>query len=301
MSGAEARLRRLPLVDRPFRRETIRSFVTRLAALNYLEHTRLAELVDARLDRQELCFPSDDIVARLSSLTGFSASRLALAFPPRHRADLTARDQPGPEDFTNRPWLACRFCSAGRRPHGAQVKQWPLLALRVCIRHRRWIGPGRRVNGRQLDLTGAPMILAAAQRHQVLWRRAGPVLTTRAISEATTVLEENLRTEPVSPEVHMRLSVLLRADVTSLISVHLKEDAYVAAIYPDVVELAHLLLTRSPSGSKDYWRDPGFVRFQQQIKRNDLRAASESGEHTLPSSCAPRFTTRRVGEHGHQL
>ncbi|MEV6908514.1 hypothetical protein [Amycolatopsis sp. NPDC051071] len=45
---------------------------------------------------------------------------------------------------------------------------------------------------------------------------------------------------------------------------HVTEDAYVAATYPDVVEQAVLLLARPPSGSQDAWRDPGFVRSQQQ-------------------------------------
>jgi hypothetical protein len=210
MSAADVRLRRLPLVDRPFRRETIRSFLARLVALNHLEHARLAEFVefvDARLDRHELRFPSNDILTKLSTLTGFPAARLALAFPPRH--------QPGPEDFTLRPWLAFRFCSAGRRPHGAPVKQWPLMTSQVSFRHRRWIGSGRRVNDRQLDLAGAPAILAAACRHQALPRRVGPILATTTISEAVKVVEENLHIGPVPHELRTRLSALIRVNVDS--------------------------------------------------------------------------------------
>ncbi|MEV6908515.1 hypothetical protein [Amycolatopsis sp. NPDC051071] len=32
------------------------------------------------------------------------------------------KTSPAPDDVARSPWLACRFCFAGSRPHGAQVK-----------------------------------------------------------------------------------------------------------------------------------------------------------------------------------
>ncbi len=162
-------LRPLPRTVKPFPAETTASYLTRLAHANRLDAEALRFYITGRR-RRTPPFP----VERLAVVTGFPARTLRCALP-----DLGIGYGPLDDDHHNGAGLPqrkaddgppCRLCVLARgitQP----VRCWKRPENVVCLRHRRWIGPGAGTT--QPDLSGQPDILQAHKRHLRLVRRFG--------------------------------------------------------------------------------------------------------------------------------
>lgn len=163
------RLDALPFTCAPVPDETTDSYLHRLARLNDTDTRLLTEIA------------SDDMgevtASHLSTLSGQPTRSLRLAMLQLCTTEqlavmpIAGRPRPG---VNRRPM--CAHCARSR---GAALV--PICSARhediVCLRHRRWVGRAHE-EGRQPDLTGYPVILAAARRHRLMIRRLGrkPVL-----------------------------------------------------------------------------------------------------------------------------
>jgi len=248
LGAALPRLRRLPLVDRPFTGETLPSFLGRLATLNHLSHDELVFCLTGRdkLDRTDFRMITSVARDRLAVLTGYTARQLAQTFPTADEAHRF--EQPW---VTRWPALAvtirdaeshvpaCVLCSARRKPPGAIVRHWPAPSQRVCLRHHRWIGPpGRTITTGQVDLRVAHEIVGAAHRHQRLLRRHGPE-TNDAVALAEQFVRSTARRRFIRGRIDERIAALCGER-----SYFEQEDLWHAATYPEAVALAALLVNQ---------------------------------------------------------
>ncbi len=168
-------LRRLPVGVPLVATETLKSYLARLAAANYIDVGDLRGHLGMRTPTRP---PELD---RMSILTGHSPSTLASVL-----AD--ARPFPGRTRLSplrGRP--ACRHCTR-RRGIPTDV-QCVAPDLRVCRRHRRWLGGLTDPIGEQHDLTGLPEVATAQRRHHHLVRRRGAAPARAAIGAATTIID----------------------------------------------------------------------------------------------------------------
>jgi len=199
----------LPRTVVPFHRETVASYIDRLAHANYLDPTRLRRYLT---DTGTGCHPQADWLAIISAHpVHLLRARLI---------GLTERDHDlGRQRHHARP--ACRFCMA-RRGVTEPVYCWFPDHLTVCHHHSRWIGPGNRSVDDQRDLRGAPAVLTAARGHARLHRSHGDAAEV-TLTEASRIL----RWWTATP------SHTLSTATTCA-------DTYIRA-YPDLIDLASIL------------------------------------------------------------
>jgi hypothetical protein len=162
-------LRPLPRIVRPFAGETIASYLARVAHANRLDAEALRFYITGHR-RRTPPFPA----GRLAAVTGFPARTLRYALP-----DLGIGYGPLDDDHHNGAGLPqrkaddgppCRLCVLARgitQP----VRCWKRPENVICLRHRRWTGPGAGAD--QPDLSAQPDILQAHKRHLRLVRRFG--------------------------------------------------------------------------------------------------------------------------------
>ncbi|SFQ27191.1 TniQ family protein [Amycolatopsis rubida] len=305
------RIRRLPLVDRPFARETLESFVSRLAALNYRPLGDLTLLLigkdqfPRRVRHREIAMSVRD---KLALLTGYAPGQLARTFPVPEEADHNR-----PERISSRselrhidarrpgyPRPACVSCAASRRPGGAWIQQWPTHTQRACLRHYRWIGPpGRTISTEQLDLRTAPEVTQAVRRHLRMVRRHGPDANIAVSLAETHIVTHNERNQ-VQPHIRKRVERLLHNNNFSRgLGYFPHEDIAYAAAYPEAVALAWLVLNEQ---YRRTWPD-AIPRYAEGIFGHILNQVWESSRE-LPRSPEPVLLQRWLygdwlPKHGH--
>lgn len=164
------RLHRLPIAVAPARRETVVSYLSRLANLHGLQ---LRELWEPITTPRPGSRRRDVVADRLAAATGHHRDHLARALPELQPAqDWTVlRHQPG-----------CPLCDARHR--GGPVTRLLPHHHYVCTRHRYWLGPP------DLDQTATALtdelddLVLAQRRHLRLLRRHGPIATYDAVLTA---------------------------------------------------------------------------------------------------------------------
>lgn len=164
---------------RPVNDETLRSYLTRLAATNRIPLDDLVAYLDAKLTTKT----SSASLQNLAMASRQSARTLAYALP-----DLAAQYAPADtmalqgRTLSHKPNIvrpACRHCAPAKGIIG-QVWVWTRHDQNICLRHRRWIGGGVSSSYEQIDLSGHPDILRAQIRHRRLIRRHGRQITKAA-------------------------------------------------------------------------------------------------------------------------
>src|SRR5262249_37711568 len=103
-------------------------------------------------------------LSALAMATGLPAASLAYALPDLHReyadASSMARRERNIAGHPNYFGLACQRCMAAKGIT-TNVYVWMRHDQNVCLRHKRWIGPGAHSAGGQLDLAKVPQVVAA--------------------------------------------------------------------------------------------------------------------------------------------
>jgi hypothetical protein len=163
-------IHRLHRTVKPFHRETVRSYLERLAVINKVPVRcliRPSHWVTTSLNLPEL----------LAVLCGRPLEDLHLAFPElamRVKAELPAAEPSGSA------W-ACRRCAA-RTGLDHPVRIW--LAgenTQLCIRHKLWTGQGVQSPRNQFDLAHLPHVVEAQIRYDKLARRRGTRTSEKAL------------------------------------------------------------------------------------------------------------------------
>jgi hypothetical protein len=185
----QAPARVLPVTTRPFGGETVISYTRRLSEANALGPTAvlraLGEVTHGTgrhlLDRDALL--NGAALHRLEALTGLPSRRLREALPALRSPGATslASGRPVVRPFrlrlAARP--ACLGCTQRRATTTALVHA--TIATRVCYRHRHWL------EGRQLSIAPAPVIVHAHTRCRHLLRTAGHAWAASVVHEATSI------------------------------------------------------------------------------------------------------------------
>jgi len=239
MSPPAEPLRRLPIPVRPFHRETIGSFLTRLAYTNDLRVPHLLERTAiASREPREITLATDDHLGwspstphRIAALTGRPLSNLAVVFPVT--AEFLA-PAPTPAPSAAKFLRACRYCAAARN-----ITSMIIVRARpqdyLCIQHRLWHhGIG------DVDLTAIPQLVGAQRRHNRRVRTLLPAAVAHAHQRARDIIGEWL-TEPWQPvliERWQRRLPLLHAAGARHPSPQLN-----VVTHPELLAVADLLLT----------------------------------------------------------
>ena len=172
-------IRRLPLSPPPVRRETLGSFLGRLADANRLKPHTLPALLGVRAlprhgDPKDPWPPT--AITALATLSGRTPAALAAALPA------LASPLPGmtPIDQSRiRP--ACRTCMSARGI-SSTVIQHTADHEDVCLRHHRWLDAPE-----QYPLDHLTDVLTANRRHRALARRSGQPLAAAHRNARTAV------------------------------------------------------------------------------------------------------------------
>ncbi|MDX3832891.1 TniQ family protein [Streptomyces europaeiscabiei] len=245
------RLRALPLTPPPVHRETIGSYLNRLADANHLTIGHLSSLVGPsrqhRRDDNRVGYWTPAALPRLAVLTGRSASLLVRAMPP-----LGATGDPSlrlPRSVTEevtepRRRPACRLCMARHHIRGLVVRSTP-PHQGVCHRHHRWL-----LGDEQHDLTRLPEVLRANRRHQRIVRRGTPPSTDLAYVDARDRALKWFASETGCPPLRQRWD--RRLDVLGedpFGDPYRPSDARIELVtYPEVVVLTGLF-------ASPHWRE----------------------------------------------
>jgi hypothetical protein len=220
------RLRRLPIQVRPAHHETIASYIARLANVHAVAYGELwqALSVPARPGgvRRQL------VLQRLADLTGRPPDALQRALPE-------ARD-PAPDWWSLRQLdqYACPLCTAAHA--GGPVRRLHAHHQFLCARHSYWIGHPDPVTTTRRRNLGAliPELTIAQRRHERLVHRHGWAGVFHAI-EASVEACLNLACGPLNPG-HPWPDRITRLHHRR----ELPRTDYLAALYPEIVALAHL-------------------------------------------------------------
>jgi hypothetical protein len=264
---------RVPLVAR----ETLESYLSRLASANHLEPRDLR----VHLGMRSPTMPPD--LDRLSTLTGNSARRLtgmlADAVPPPGRTRLAPR--------RGRP--ACRHCT---RRRGIPTDVWCVAVdQRVCLRHRRWLGGLTEEPGDQHDLTPVPEITAAQRRHRRLIRRRGTETGRAAIGDAATIIAGWSEPDQLHERRQCRIDSLLatRSDHTEPLERRVEPSVLAMVDYPEVATLATLL-------ADPHWRSIASADHRADRLPFELEAARRLNLAPIESVVGDRFVPWEEGQ-----
>jgi hypothetical protein len=218
--------RQLPIRVRPVHRETVQSYLARLARLNHIhDRTFLAELVGTDRTR---AFRDPH---RLSVITGYSPDNLTHALP-----ELRSK----PPGYVRRRHGSAPACPQCTRGHlGGIIQRFFRDDERICLDHLRWAGPGIRA-ALPHNLHQLPDVSTAARRHLRVRRRHDPDLVDAAVEEAEDIIMTWLERNSWPLRVEQRLDLLLGSGHRPVTTT---QDAFHIAIYPDVVALAAILVS----------------------------------------------------------
>ncbi|WP_329081381.1 TniQ family protein [Streptosporangium sp. NBC_01469] len=229
-------LRPLPRTVAPFPNETLTSYLNRLSRANRLDDRALRSYL-AESHRESANVP----VERLAALSGIPARTLRYAIVELCSAD--ELDILGRSAATVNNTMACWQCTL-TRGHREAVWCWQRYEEAVCLRHRRWTGPGTiRSGSSQPDLTYQPEILQAAKRHRRLIRRHGKKRVDYAYREAETICTQWHKRFSHDDGFSRRMTIFHGEK-----EVFRRHDPTIyAATYPQVIALTRIL-------ASPYWQ-----------------------------------------------
>lgn len=245
-------LRQLPFTPRPFPRETIGSFVTRLASANRIRMRHMLQLTAIRI-REQWTFTlaadhwtgwSPSTPHRIAALAGRDTGSLAAAFPAV-AAFLADPDRPPPSAAQDsKLQRACRQCAAARNITSLVIVQARPRDY-LCVRHHLWLR-----GLPEIDLRPLPQVTEAQLRHDRKVRKVPASDVAAAHQQARDVIEGWL-TLSWHPELTARWQQRLRmigADDARYPSTWLD-----VVTHPELLAVARLLL--GPARLKDTERD----------------------------------------------
>lgn len=243
-SGSEAvvgvaLLRPLPVTVAPAHRETLDSYVARLAAANGMDRALLRAHIAAD-PRRGTALP----VARLAVVSGRTSEVLVQAIPELELSARPARVVRGALAVRyGSPRRECRRCAVARgRPQPATVHAGHHEA--VCRTHRLWLGDGYVDDrGGQPDLSRQLAIVRANVAHRRLVCRHGSGRVVRAYREAAWVCQRWHEYHDHDDEF-VELLTGFHGPGWNLAST---DPSIQAARYPQIVALTRLL-------ASPYWR-----------------------------------------------
>jgi TniQ protein len=231
-------LRALPIGLAPMNRETIGSYLHRLADANHITSTTLAQLLD--LNRRHRRSDDDPAgwtahtITRLAVLTDRPVTTLAQALPALR--PLAPESGPSAPHGPTAACVACRYCAARKGIHGLVIQQMADHD-RICLDHRRWLhGP------EQHDLRALPELCTANRRHRRLRRRHDDIALHTALNRARDLVHDWLEADDQADlQQHWtRRLGRLRYDPTAE-PYRPNQYRVELATYPEVVRLAALL------------------------------------------------------------
>ncbi|MGR6924374.1 TniQ family protein [[Actinomadura] parvosata] len=238
-------LHRLPVTPPPFHRETLGSYLHRLALANNRPARNLAALLGP--PSRDFSPISDDTSGwtpsspqRLATMAGRPLANLAKALPGL--ASFLAPTSVHPEGTLGR---ACRCCSARRGAGTALVITHVPVHRHLCLRHQRWTRATDDV-----PLTNLPEVLHAQLHLTRLAQRHCPGTVGHALSSAQKIIHGWISTEmPVDLQQDWanRLDRVQRHQSGRDL---LASAQRLLTAFPETVELTDLLLT-SPRAPAD--------------------------------------------------
>jgi hypothetical protein len=250
--------RLLPIALPPVHRETLGSYLGRLADANRLKPSTLPELLgQPRTAPRDADYPqswSPTASNILATLTGRPVQTLIHALP--------ALRNPSTTGFATLPQPvrpACRTCMAARGIHGLVIQHAARHEC-VCLRHRRWLATAD-----QHRLDTLPEILTANIRHQRIMRRSGsPTSENPAHDTVRTWF-----TEATHRQLHERWTHRLHL---------LGEDPYGNPHYPsqERIDLATYpeAVTLTGLNRSQHWRERGDLA-NETLRRLGLTAPAQ--------------------------
>jgi hypothetical protein len=259
-------VRRLPVTLAPVTRETLSSYINRLATVNYIDSNELADTVAiGRSSGPRVIAKRFFNAENFAAVTGHSTKTLTRALPelaqPQHRF------------FAHREIQACPGCS--RRHRGGTVLIHPVPQQHVCVRHSIWLGtlgpdssswiqnPGARSTSapfrRSALPSGATTVSSAA---------TAPRPRSRPSARPTDTWERSNSSDGLGMTQWERIRVL-RPGATS-ISQH--DPVASAVCYPEIVMMAGVL-------ASPYWQAVATEPFADRTAYTEInRRLRDSGE-----------------------
>lgn len=233
-------LRVLPISLPPMSRETIGSYLHRLAEANHITSIAITQLlgISGRYRRGD-----DDprgwtphTLTALATLTGRPGAALTQALPALR--PLALHSGPTAPTTSTTPCVACHHCTASKGIAGIVIQRAASHEL-LCLRHQRWLnGP------EQHALHALPEICTANRRHRRLRSRHDDTTLNAALTQARNLIRDWLDADD-QPRLHQRWTQRLnqlRHDPTA--------DPYrpspyrsELATYPETILLASVFVT----------------------------------------------------------
>lgn len=183
-------LRQLPLTTRPFHRETIGSFLTRLASANRIPIWHMLQLTAISLREQCQFTPATDdwlgwspsTPHQIAALTGRPLASLAITFPAV--AGFLAHPARPPVPQPGKIQRACRHCAAAQN-----ITSMVIVRARphdyLCVRHCLW-----HHDTRDIDLRPLPQVTTAQRRHDQHVRTLPATDIADAHQQARNIIDE---------------------------------------------------------------------------------------------------------------
>lgn len=179
-------LRALPISLPPMSRETIGSYLHRLADANHITSTAITQLLGIsrryrRGDDDPTGWTPQTLTA-LATLTGRPGTALTHALPGlRPLASLDTETAP---TTSTTLCVACQHCTASKGIPGIVIQHAASHEL-LCPRHQRWLhGP------EQHALHALPEICTANRRHRRLHRRHDDTTLNTALTQARNLIRD---------------------------------------------------------------------------------------------------------------
>jgi hypothetical protein len=235
-------IRALPIGLSPVPRETLGSYLHRIADANHITITAISQLLGTnrryRRSDDDSTTWTTQTVSTLAALTGRSANTLTRALPalrPLEAVDATTA-MPGTPAGSS-PCAACQHCMASKGIHGLVIQRGASQE-RICLRHQRWLhGP------EQHPLHVLPELCTANRQHRQLVHRHDAATLGTTLARAQQLIDDWIQAGD-QPDLQRRW-----ADRLSL----LRRDPYAdpyrpsryrieLATYPETVALTKLHL-----------------------------------------------------------
>jgi hypothetical protein len=179
-------LRVLPISLPPMSRETIGSYLHRLADANHITSTAIAQLLGIsrryrRGDDDPTGWTPQTLTA-LATLTGRPGIALAQALSALRPLALDAA--PTATTTSTTSCVVCQHCAASKGIPGIVIQSAASHEL-LCLRHQRWLhGP------EQHALHALPEICTANRRHRRLRRRHDDTTLNTALAQARNLIAD---------------------------------------------------------------------------------------------------------------
>jgi TniQ len=289
MTPSPEPLRRLPFTPRPFRRETIGSFLTRLASANRIRIWHLLQLTAINVQQQREFTPATDdwlgwspsTPHRIAALTGRPLAALSAAFPAV--AGFLTQPACPPAPQAGKIQRACRHCTAAQN-----ITSMVIVQARphdyLCVRHDLW-----HHGIRDIDLRPLPQVTDAQCRHNHHVRTLPAAHVANAHQQAHGIIDEWITWSwhpALTGQWQYRLRLIGAADARH------PSPWLNAVTHPELLAVASLLLSARHRDINAEREAPSRLGFPYQAHPGEpltLSLAQLQKRQSLPGTSSPRF------------